>query len=147
MTNLREQMKAMGLPEELEYADRDAVMEIVDQAASDREWMARAERELAEARATIASVSVMLGWLNVPPRDTIEAHLRALRACVEGTEAQLASARAEAERLRELLTECLDMLPCPIRSDRRCSYCGNCKVHEKLRAALGQRGADGRIDG
>ena len=33
-----------------------------------------------EAERTVASIAAMLGWMNVPPRDTLEADIRALKA-------------------------------------------------------------------
>jgi hypothetical protein len=64
----------------------------------------------AEAARTLASITAMLGWMNVPPRHIFEAEIRAMKARIqtipamqEQHTADLAQARAEIDRLTALL--------------------------------------------
>lgn len=51
-----------------------------------------------EAQATVESIATMLGWINVPPRESLERNLSALRQRLENAE-------AEVERLRQRVAE------------------------------------------
>jgi len=62
-----------------------------------------AERD--EARRTVASVAMMLGWGNVPPRDTLERDINAFKGRLSDTEAALASARAQLAAAVERVTK------------------------------------------
>lgn len=133
MTNLREQMKAMGLHEELEDADRDAVMEIADQASSDRERMARAERELAEARAEVERLETEM-------RERLSFTLDDGQAKIHGKPKDLLAVvelREQAEQQKALLADCLALLA--ESEDSECWGIRSANVREKLRAALGQQ--------
>ena len=71
--------------------DRDLEKRMRKDADSYREEVI-VERDAALARAEVAeravkSLAVMLGWGNVPPRESLEANLRALKARAEQAEA------------------------------------------------------------
>lgn len=53
-----------------------------------------------DAQRTVESIAMMLGWMNVPPRETLEADIRALKA-----RAQLASPSPSALALAEQLEQ------------------------------------------
>jgi hypothetical protein len=72
----------------------------------------------ADAVRTVRSLAAMLGWLNVPPRSTLEADLRAVKARADHAGAMAAAADTEREnanhwRARALAAEsCVEMVKC-----------------------------------
>jgi hypothetical protein len=63
--------------------------------------IAAALRRIGELDATVKSIAVMLGWENVPPRESLEANLRANRLRLEQAEAQLAEAQQELAQMAD----------------------------------------------
>lgn len=59
-----------------------------------RTLMEALKAELVEAQTTIKSIATMLGWTNVPPRETLERDIRSKRARLEKVEAERDEARA-----------------------------------------------------
>lgn len=86
----------------------EALQRRVEQAeqARDAERRLRAVDAAAHLHAerTVRSMSAMLGWMNVPPRETLEADIRALKARAQGLEvAASGSQPTGAEQLDALL--------------------------------------------
>ena len=71
-----DQRRRVGLSE-----DRGAVLCVTRVCAA----LTDAEVELEEAKATIKSIATMLGWMNVPPRETLERSVAALKARTRAT--------------------------------------------------------------
>lgn len=69
--------------------------------AAEEELRARAalplDTKLSEAERTVKSLATMLGWINVPPRETLEAEIRAMKARIK----ELARPSGAAEKSME----------------------------------------------
>lgn len=63
--------------------------------------VAELRAEMERLRLTVKSIATMLGWRNVPPRESLEANLRAIRSRLEKAEAEVA--RKDDAALRDAL--------------------------------------------
>ena len=82
--------------------------------------LSQLERVTAESddlKGTVELVSMMLGWMNVPPRATLEAHLRALRQREQNLGKDLMTAIEERDAALSQLTA---LQQC----ERSCPWCG-----------------------
>jgi hypothetical protein len=84
---------------------------------------------MTEAERTIASIAAMLGWMNVPPRETLEADIRALKARVQ---ASAATEMQEARRWHTAFNAALrrvTMLTPPVCDGPDCAICQIVSAH------------------
>lgn len=85
--------------EEQRVADHRAKLDVIGQFDGNEDLWGELVKQRDEAQATVRSLATMLGWQNVPPRESLERNLSANRQRLENAEAENEQLRAEVARL------------------------------------------------